>query len=234
MICKIADLIVEIPDTEDMLQRCGGYLCESAKEPDIRVLYEKYPLEKNPDAPRDAVIYFNSGAQFYRQLLEHDGLELHSSAVEYQGRAYLFSGASGMGKSTHAAIWTRLFEGARIINDDKPALRCIDGRWYAYGTPWSGKTRQNINVKVPVAGICFLERGESNSIRRLTPRESVVNIIAQTVRRKLSADRMALMFDRIEALMRDIPVFELHCLPDEDAAKLSYETMYNAALERNL
>lgn len=45
----------------------------------------------------------------------------------------------------------------QVFNDDKPALRRLDGRWYAYGTPWCGKDGINLNQKWPLGGICFLE-----------------------------------------------------------------------------
>ena len=55
-------------------------------------------------------------------------------------------------------------EKAYILNDDKPALRLIEGIWYAYGTPWSGKHDISVNTGVPIGGICMLERGEENKI----------------------------------------------------------------------
>ena len=225
MKCRIAELITEIPDTDDMISRCAEYAYDGSEPADITVLYERYPFEKNPEIPRDILIYMSSGTHFYKHLIALDGMMLHSSAVEYEGRAYLFSGPSGMGKSTHTRLWTEIFEGARVINDDKPALRCMDGVWYAYGTPWSGKTRQNINVKVPLAGICFLERGEENSIRPMDKREVVINIIAQTTRKMLSARTMDNLLSTVDRLIADIPVYVMKCLPNEDAARLSYQTM---------
>ena len=61
-----------------------------------------------------------------------------------------------MGKSTHARLWQQQFPGARVFNDDKPALRLVEDRWYAYGTPWSGKHDISVNTGVPVAGVAVL------------------------------------------------------------------------------
>ena len=66
----------------------------------------------------------------------YNGLMLHASAAALGGRAYLFSGPCGRGKSTHTRLWQQTFgEAVQVFNDDKPALRRLDGRWYAYGTP---------------------------------------------------------------------------------------------------
>ena len=183
MICKIADLYVKIPPAGGMSPRCVNYLADCDASPDIIIKEEHYNKEKYPDLDYESLAYMYSGWAFYRQLLSYDGLMFHSSAVELDGVAYLFSGPSGMGKSTHTRLWQQEFPSARIFNDDKPALRYIDGVWYAYGTPWCGKDGININTKVPIGGICFLRQGKENKIRRLPEIEAAAAIISQTLRR---------------------------------------------------
>lgn len=222
---RIADLIVDIPEDAGITPRCADYLYEGGEKTDIFIRDELYDFTRKPEVPRDISVYMQSGVQFYKALLDFDGIMVHSSAVEYKGYAYLFSGASGMGKSTHTSLWVKNFDGARVFNDDRPAVRCIDGKWYAYGTPWCGKNRVNVNIGVPIAGICFLERGEQNSIRILPPREGLINVIAQTIRKKLDVRKMDLMLNCAQRLIHDIPIYELHCLPDDGAAQLSYGTM---------
>lgn len=187
------------------------------------------PLEGND------YIYMESGAHFYFQLLKHNGLMLHSSAVELNGKAYLFSGNCGAGKSTHTRLWQSTFgENARVFNDDKPALRFIDGRWMAYGTPWCGKDAININMSAPVAGICFLKQAQENKIRRLSQQEAIQNIVAQTMRRFKLVENLDLMLSLVGNLVKTIPVFELENRPEPEAAHLSYETMRRAAEELGL
>ena len=179
--------------------------------------------------------YMESGWIFYMHLLEFEGLMLHSSAVAYQGKAYLFSGPCGVGKSTHTGLWKQCFgEAAQIINDDKPALRCLDGRWYAYGTPWSGKSGINRNVKVPLGGICFLKRGTENHIRRLSAQEAVPLLYMQTNYPLKKKENMHLLLSAIEALVRNIPIYELENRPEEAAAQLSRDTMQEGAAEAGL
>lgn len=176
-----------------------------------------------------------SGSQFYAQLLLYDGLMLHASAVELNGMAYLFSGPCGAGKSTHTRLWQQTFgEAARVFNDDKPALRLLDGRWFAYGTPWSGKNHINLNMKVPLAGICFLKQAPEDKIKRLSQKDAVSNVISQTLRRFFLEEKLSLMLSHVDRLVREIPVFELESRPYEAAARLSYETMKQAAQEAGL
>ena len=156
---------------------------------------------------------------------------LHSSAVLLDGKVYLFSGPSGMGKSTHTRLWQENFPGVEIINDDKPALRKIDGIWYAYGTPWCGKDGININTKAPVGGICFLRKGDKNEIRRLSPIESVAAILTQTQKRFYNPEILGVMADKINDLVAEIPIFELVNRPEKEAALMSYKALIGADSE---
>lgn len=164
----------------------------------------------------------------------YNGLMLHASAAALGGRAYLFSGPCGRGKSTHTRLWQQTFgEAVQVFNDDKPALRRLDGRWYAYGTPWCGKDGINLNQKWPLGGICFLEKSQENRIRRLSAAEALPLILAQTTYR-LPPQYMELLLVSLDSLLREIPVFLLENRPEEAAARLSFETMRRAAEEEGL
>ncbi|MBQ6946677.1 MAG: hypothetical protein IJN42_01400 [Clostridia bacterium] len=223
--CKIADLIVDVP--EALAWRCADYRFDGAGAADIEILEERYREELYADvgAPRDIVEYQESGRQFSYFLIKYDGIYLHASAVEYEGMAYLFSAPCGTGKSTHTKLWEQHFAGAQVFNDDKPALRRLEGKWYAYGTPWCGKDGINQNRKVPIAGICFLHQAPENRIRRLSNREAVAQILPQTMHRFKRRDRLEQMLTLLDQLVREIPVYDLECRPDKAAAELSLQTM---------
>lgn len=227
MLCRIADLYVSVPEAGGMDERCRDYLAECDAKADIVIEESEYKADRFPGLDPQFNEYMNSGYLFYGRMMKLGGMMLHSSAVELGGKAYLFSGPSGMGKSTHTRLWQQLFPEAKVFNDDKPALRKIDGVWYAYGTPWCGKDGININMKVPVAGICFLRRGEENKIRRLSKVEATAAIISQTLRRFKTAERLEVMTNIVGDLVTDIPVFELTNIPVPEAAIMSHEAMTN-------
>ena len=233
MICKIAELLVEIPEEGGIAPLLEEYKTDE-RAADITIDPSYYRCERYAGLSDANVSYVESGSQFHYWLLHFGGMMLHASAVELGGRAYLFSGPCGMGKSTHTRLWQREFPGARIFNDDKPALRLIDGKWFAYGTPWSGKNHINLNIKAPLSGICFLKRGTENSIRRLSPPEAVSRLIHQTMRLFNREADLDLMLAHVESLATDVPIYELHALPDGEAARLSHDTMCRGAEEVGL
>ena len=110
------------------------------------------------------------------------------------------------------------------MNDDKPALRFLEGRWYAYGTPWSGKTAQNMNMRAELAGVCLLRRGEENVIRPFGGAKAVRDLLEQTARPK-NPQLMANLLELLDKLMTEVPVWEMECNMDPDAARVSYEAM---------
>ncbi len=185
---------------------------------------EDFISKKKADIPHltiDEHEYMWTGEAFYNELLRHNGLMLHSSCVEKDGFAYLFSARSGTGKSTHTHLWLKNFEGTRIINDDKPALICEDGKWYACGTPFSGKTDENINVKIPVRAIIFLHRSETNSVKKIPPFQAVSLLMEQTIN-PTNRDLAESMLDKVDKLLREVPVFLLGCNMNDDAAITAY------------
>ena len=222
---KIAGLTVEILAGGRTIRQAQPYATDEAGPVDISVTCDPPEvLARNPECrTEDHAEYMETGTLFAKRLLKFGGFQLHSSAVLLDGKAYLFSAPSGTGKSTHTEKWCRLF-GGKLLNDDKPALRKVDDTWMAYGTPWSGKHDLSVPLGVPLGAIAYLRRGQENRIRRLTPQEALPCLLSQSLR-YLNADQMTLQLMLLDDLMKQIPVWELVCRDDDEAAYLSYENM---------
>lgn len=185
-------------------------------------------ISKYPTLSKDDIEYVYSGGRFYRQLLDFNGMMLHASAVVKNGYAYLFSANPGTGKSTHTSLWLKVFkDDAFIINDDKPALRIIDGEIFVYGTPFSGKTDLSTNTRAKMGGICFLERSEENWIKPINGAEAIMLALRQTIH-KLDEDKMPQMLDLLDKVLMNAPLYRMGCNISEDAPKLAYEEMRKA------
>lgn len=229
-IYKIAELYAKIdPQYEPLITQSKAYLTDyngKAIDCDLSVSPETYEAYKKryPDAEDSLIEYMETGAVFYRTLISHSGFLLHASAVVYENHAYLFSAPSGTGKSTHTSLWLKEFPGAEILNDDKPAIRIFDDGIYVYGTPWSGKTDQSINRKVPLKGIAFLERGSENKISPMPSFQALTNLLNQTIRpgEKECANKL---LDLINLIIKKVPIYRFACNTDPAAAHVSYQMM---------
>lgn len=235
MLYKISEILASIPAAGGLDSRCKEYICEQDKIADIIISEDEYRIDNWPTLSEEGAVYLESGFQFYRKLLDFNGMMLHASAVELDYEAYLFSGPCGVGKSTHTGIWKQIHgDKAIIINDDKPALRVFDEGWYAYGTPWCGKDGINANRKAKLAGICFLKQGTENSIRKLAKLEALRMILSQTANKFKHEERLDLKLNLVERLINDIPIYELTNNATLESAMLSYETMRRGAEEAGL
>lgn len=222
---KITGLTVKMDSFGRTVTQAEPYLTESVAEPNIVIQGDWRPLkEQQPHLSEEDCEYLVTGGSFYRQLLNYDGMMLHASAVVRDGKAYLFSAPCGTGKSTHTKIWRQVFPDAVILNDDKPALRREDGGWYAYGTPWSGKTDQNLNMRAELAGVCLLRRGEENVIRPFGGSKAVHDLLEQTARPR-DPRLMGNLLELLDKLLLEVPVWEMECNMDPEAARVSYEAM---------
>lgn len=224
---SIAKLKVQLDARGQLLyDRTRAYLTEPCDAPDmVLALPEAFFEEKHrryPQLTLDECRYVWTGEAFYAKLLRYSGLLMHASCVEKDGFAYLFSAKSGTGKSTHTALWQRLFPNTRIINDDKPALRNIDGRFFACGTPFSGKYDISENVQVPVRALVFLQRGAENRIEPIPPAQAIPLFLSQTLRPPVP-DAMTQMLDTLGALLRAVPSFLLTCNMDLSAAQTAFD-----------
>lgn len=225
-----ADLVIDIDIKGDLLKkRAEQYIYTGDREPDIVFdeISQQYYIDKqiqHPNLSLEESEYFFSGSYFYEKLTRFDGIMLHASCVEYDGKAYLFSANPGTGKSTHTHLWMKYLPGARIINDDKPAIRYYKGQFYAFGTPWSGKTDESLNIGAPIGGICFLSRGEENTIKRIPGAAAIGLFMEQTARSK-DRDHMNRVMDMINRVLSEVPVYKLSCNMTEDAVRTSYNGM---------
>ncbi len=161
-----------------------------------------------------------------RRLPPLGGLFFHAAVLEDRTdvsapHGYAFTADSGTGKSTHVRLWQRAFgERIRIINGDKPILRRHAGQWYAYGTPWCGKEGWNIPASVPLDAVCFLHRGESNTIRPLPADAAVSALFPQLL---LPDDSVSLTatLELLDDLVHNVPFYELHCTASANAAHVA-------------
>ena len=227
MLCKIAELITDVP--EDLAKYCADYLYTGSEAPVITIDPARYRRDPYPRGIlKESLSYMESAYQFYQGLIDHQGVYLHASAVILDGSAYLFSGPCEVGKSTHARIWCDTFPGAVIMNDDRPALRCIDGVWYAYGTPWCGKEQINRNMCAPVAGVCFLEQADHNAICPMPPAQALQAVMAQTMYKYGQPQQLDTMLNLLDHLLQNVPIYHLKNRPEAAAAILSKEAMEKA------
>lgn len=150
----------------------------------------------------------------------------HSSVVSYEGKAYMFLGVSGTGKSTHSSLWLKHIEGTELVNDDNPVVRILDnGEVWLYGSPWSGKTPCYRNVSYPLGALVNLKQAPENKIRRMKGVEAYVSLITSISGKRWEPQVADGLHETEKLLAENVPIWHLECLPDEAAARLCCQTI---------
>lgn len=157
-------------------------------------------------------------------LLRQNAFLLHSSVVHYGGKAVLFSGPSGMGKSTQARLWQKHL-GAKVVNGDRALIQWRGGGFCAGGSPWAGTSGIYCPDSAPIAAIVLLQQAEENRMERLG-RQSFIPLFTQTVTNSWDEDFMQRITDLFARLLEQVPVYRLSCRPDEDSVRLAHRTIF--------
>ena len=204
---------------------CRDYLTDIPGEV-ISVTHSEI-LSENRDGHNWPEAYLESLAIYRKiseRLLDENILLFHCSALEIDGRAYLFTGPSGTGKSTHAALWRKYF-GSRVvtINDDKPLLSVSEHSVIVHGTPYGGKEGLQTNTSAPVSAIVVLHQAAENSIRFMPFSEAYPVLLNQTYRRSDPEGKIKTM-DLVAKLAR-LPVYSLGCTISMEAVELAYHCL---------
>lgn len=157
---------------------------------------------------------------------------IHSSVIVYNGKAILFLGESGTGKSTHTKLWTKFIPDSSLLNDDSPILTIKDNFPFVCGSPWSGKGQCYINSAYPVAAIVRIKQSKENKIELL----SGIGAFCALYPSYPPAFFRDPYFENhicefISAIIKEVPVYTLHCLPDREAAYLVLDTVYKFSKE---
>ena len=137
----------------------GFFMRELLEQDHIRCYMHPEMLRQNPMT----LSRFLSTAGLHSRLLQRGGVILHSAFIARDGEAVLFAGASGVGKSTQAALWEAAGKG-RTVNGDRTLLMRRAGRWYAYGYPCCGSSLICENETLPLKAIVLLQQGDQNRL----------------------------------------------------------------------
>ncbi len=154
-----------------------------------------------------------------------DAVLFHSSVIVKDEKAYMFLGKSGTGKSTHTGLWLKHIMGSHLLNDDNPAVRITENGIRVYGTPWSGKTPCYISADYPVGGIVRLWQAPQNKITRLKGAMAFASILPTVSNLPCSKEVTEGVRSTITKIVEQVPVYRFDCLPNADAAQLSFSTL---------
>lgn len=152
-------------------------------------------------------------------LLAHQALFVHAAVINWNGHGILFTGPSGVGKSTQATLWERL-ESAQILNGDRGIIRLQDSCPLVYGSPYAGTSGIYIDGYAPVRCIVVLSQSTENSLRPLGPREAFMALYQQCTVQPWDPWYVEQLSSLLQQIVAQVQVYHLACRPDSGAVNL--------------
>ena len=225
---KIANKVIEINAFNETTKKyCLSFLSED--EPNYVITMTREDLENEKTNSSDGKVYVNEEiSALYRKiadlLVEDNIVVFHSSAICVNGGAFLITARSGVGKSTHSRnLKQYIGDSFKYINDDKPLLKVTENEVMVYGTPWNGKERISNNISAPLKAVLFLNRGETNTYRKIDNKEEIyIKMLSQIYLPKEKAKREKAL-KVADNLLKNVNFYEINVTKDIESAKMTYE-----------
>lgn len=141
------------------------------------------------------------------------GFLLHAASAIRAGRAFIFAGLSGAGKTTIA----RLAPAAvTLLSDEVSYVRKYASGFTACGTPFTGELgRAGENVSAPVQALYFLQHASENRIERLPDAEAARLLMRNILFFVGDPGLVARVFDLACEFISAVPAWRLSFVPDE-------------------
>jgi hypothetical protein len=151
-------------------------------------------------------------------LARQGGFLLHSASAIRNGKAFLFAGVSGAGKTTISRLAPR---DATLLTDEISYVRRQSGGYTAFGTPFTGElAKLGENISAPLAALYLLAQGPENRIEPISPGDATRALLANVLFFAEDQELVQAMFHSAFEFVSRVPVFRLTFVPDARAWEL--------------
>lgn len=189
---------------------------------------------KGVDKEKTKEELFHAIRHFFLFFAQRQGFfAIHSASILYRDQVWLFSGHSGMGKSTHTNLWKEQF-GTEIINGDLNLIgwsngeqtnigQSVDktgskGHPIVYGMPWCGTSGIASTKSYPLGGIVLLGRSDNDHFESLTNDQKIVRVMQRMISPVWTEDMLETNLKCAAKLAKEVPIYYLLCTKEPSAA----------------
>lgn len=196
--------------------------------PAMKSIYEAHMTEdgsyvriycRRPFGEEEKDQLFHAVRICYLYLAQSKGYyAVHSASILYEGRAWLFSGHSGMGKSTHTRMWHEQL-GAPYLNGDLNLIGRKDGKIMVRGIPWCGTSGIYTTEDYELGGIVLLGRDTKDHVEPLTMYEKIIRVMQRMISPVWKEELLEKNLKFSEELAKEIPILHLLCTKEISAVE---------------
>jgi hypothetical protein len=145
-------------------------------------------------------------------LARQGGFLVHAASAIRGGKAFLFSGVSGAGKTTISRLAP---PDATLLTDEISYLRREGNQYIACGTPFAGElARVGENCSAPLSAFFLLEKGLQNRIEPVGPSEAIQRLLRNILFFAHDPELVKLVFQSACEFASLVPIRRLVFVPD--------------------
>jgi len=151
-------------------------------------------------------------------LAQEGGFLIHAASAVRNGKAFLFAGVSGAGKTTISRLAP---PDVTLLTDEISYLRRNGHGYVAYGTPFTGELAKiGENVRAPLAALYLLRQGPENAIEPVSAGDAARSLLKNVLFFAHDPELTGMIFESACNLVQRVPVFRLTFAPDARAWEL--------------
>ncbi|NIM95877.1 MAG: hypothetical protein GTO18_19430 [Anaerolineales bacterium] len=156
-------------------------------------------------------------------MAQRDGALVHAAGIKLHGKGLIFPGRSGAGKSTLSRQFPEGSDDLLLLSDDRVMVRKVDDGYTVFGTPWPGEAGIARNESSSLAGILFISHAPANEIHEIDPKDALAWLLPVVSIPWFDAEVMPKLLEFCEALVTNIPTYELQFQPSVEVARIIEE-----------
>jgi hypothetical protein len=146
-------------------------------------------------------------------LAKQGGFLVHAASAIRNGRAFLFAGVSGAGKTTISRLAP---PDATLLTDEISYIRRDGDVYRACGTPFAGElARVGENQSAPLNALFLLEQGPENRIDPVGTSEAIRSLMRHILFFAEDQELVNLVFRSACEFLERVPVRRLTFVPDQ-------------------
>jgi hypothetical protein len=165
-------------------------------------------LKQNEDSFISPLSYPLGALILYYLTLNSSAFMIHASGVWDGETGRIFSGFSGVGKSTMAKIWEE--EGAHIVNDDRLIVREVNGEYFMYNTPMP---YADLNKQAQVSKFYFPFHAKKNSAEKLSGAQALSQLMAFCFQHNYDKKYTEHLITQLERITQHAKTYKLGVVP---------------------
>ncbi len=188
-------------------------------------LFQEFYSEEIPD---EYVEYKGLIHLTAEKLLSKKCCIFHAVSLYWNDKAWLFTGKSGIGKTTQYLNWDHIFPGEiAMISGDMPLIDFRGDKILVHPSPWNGKEGIRNNISAELGGIVILKQADYNTIEHTEIKSSIMSLFRQFMIIPRKEEYIHFVAGMLQRMIEEIPIWTFM----NDGSEESTRVLRNALMK---